>query len=57
MEKIPRRRKKVSVSREPPRGFLMRRRKNQRIKRTGRRKRRSEGERGRWKDPMKSPRR
>jgi hypothetical protein len=57
MEKIPRRRKKVSVSREPPRGFLMIRRKNQRIKRTGRRKRRSEGERGRWKDPMKSPRR
>jgi hypothetical protein len=57
MEKVPRRRKKVSVSKEPPRGFLMRRSKNQRIKRTGRRTRKSEWERGRAREPMKSPRR
>jgi hypothetical protein len=57
MEKIPRRRKKRSVSNEPPRGFLMRRNKNQRIKRTGKRMRRSEGERGRLKEAMRSPRR
>jgi len=57
MEKIPRRRKKVRVSKEPPGGFLMRRSKNQRIKRTRRRTRKSEWERGRLKDPTKSPRR
>jgi len=57
MEKIPRRKKKVSVNKEPPRGFLMRRSKNQRIKRTGRRTRKPEWERGRLKDPIKSPRR
>jgi hypothetical protein len=57
MEKIPTSRKKLSVSSDPPRGFLMRRRKNQRIKRIGRRTRKTEWEKGRLREPMKRPRR